>query len=38
MTCRKDLDGTETEALSQSRDEPRGYLSTAWVVSGMEVA
>jgi hypothetical protein len=38
MTCRKDVDVTETGVLFESRDEPRGYLFTDWVVAGMEVA
>jgi hypothetical protein len=38
MTCRKDKGAIETGVLFGSRDEPRGYLSTAWVVAGMEVA
>jgi len=38
MTCRNCWDDTETEVVTSSRDESRGYLLTAWVVSGMKVA
>jgi len=38
MTCRKVLGVTETGVLFEPRDEPGGYLFTAWVVAGMEVA
>jgi hypothetical protein len=38
MTCRKDKGVTETGVLFESRDELGGYLFTAWVVAGMEVA
>lgn len=36
--CRKSIGDIKTGARLQSRDEPRGYLLTALVVSGIEVA
>lgn len=38
MTCRKRSDDIETGVQLLPRDEPGGYLSTALVVSGTEVA
>jgi hypothetical protein len=38
MTCRKNLDGTETEGIFLPWDEPGSNLLTAQTVPGMEVA
>jgi len=38
MKCRKRIDDIETGVQLLPRDEPGGYLSTALVVSGTEVA
>ena len=38
MTCRNALDDIETGQEGLVRDEPGGYLSTAQVVSGTELA
>ena len=38
MTCRKFIDDIKTDGAIQRRDESGGYLSTAQVVSGMQVA
>ena len=38
MTCRKRIDGTETEENRYLGKQPEGNLPTAQVVSGMEVA
>jgi hypothetical protein len=38
MTCRKFMDDIKTGGAMRLRDESGGYLSTAQVVSGMEVA
>ena len=38
MTCRKFIDDIKTDGAIQRRDEPGGYLFTAQVVSGMQVA
>jgi hypothetical protein len=38
LTCRNAMSGIKTEVYGSSRDEPGGYLLTAQVVPGMEVA
>ncbi len=38
MTCRKESRRHQNRAVWLARDEPKGSLLTAWVVSGMKVA